>query len=307
MEACSLFGHHNVPDDIKNKLNNLLVDLIENQKVSLFYVGNHGQFDSIARGCLRELKKKYPQISYYVVLAYLPQNPKPYEDYRVKCFESEEVLSFTVITFHQSLFKDVKGDNEFLRAFHKRENEVFNVYKAENLKDFSICEIADLLKSYTNKNLGFIHFYSAVSTIISQLDIAYDEINAVSSSATTNDISVKVWDYVTSNCMSMITAEEVCEKFYVSKWYVDKVTKRFYGKPFHQTIKSMRMWHAKALMIYKHSLIKISKHCGYTDYSAFYRAYTSFFGVSPKNEYQYYLKNKSFLSDKKNNTITNLD
>ena len=92
-----------------------------------------------------------------------------------------------------------------------------------------------------------------------------------------------------------------------SKWYVDKVTKRFYGKPFHQTIKSMRMWHAKALMVYKHSLIKISKHCGYTDYSAFYRAYTSFFGVSPKNEYQYYLKNKSFLSDKKNNTITNLD
>ncbi len=81
MEACSLFGHHNVPDDIKNKLNNLLVDLIENQKVSLFYVGNHGQFDSIVRGCLRELKKKYPQISYYVVLAYLPQNPKPYEDY----------------------------------------------------------------------------------------------------------------------------------------------------------------------------------------------------------------------------------
>ena len=232
---------------------------------------------------------------------------KPFEDYRVKCFESEEVLSFTVITFHQSLFKDVKGDNAFLRAFHKRENEIFNVYKAENLKDFSICEIADLLKSYTNKNLGFIHFYSAVSTIISQLDIAYDEINAVSSSATTNDISVKVWDYVTSNCMSMITAEEVCEKFYVSKWYVDKVTKQFYGLPFHHTVKSMRMWHTKALMVYKHNLIEISKLCGYTDYSAFYRAYTSFFGVSPKKEYQYYLKNKTFLSDKKNDTFTSVD
>ncbi len=232
---------------------------------------------------------------------------KPFENYKIKCFESEKVLLFTVITFHQSLFKNVKGDNEFLRAFEERENGRYNVYKTENLKDFSIVNCLNLLKSYTSKNLGFVHFSSVISTIISQLDIAYDELNATSSSASTNDLSIIVWDYISSNCMSMITAEEICKKFYVSKWYVDKVTKQFYGKPFHQTIKSMRMWHAKALMIYKHSLIKISKHCGYTDYSAFYRAYTSFFGVSPKNEYQYYLKNKSFLSDKKNNTITNLD
>ncbi|MBQ4156322.1 MAG: helix-turn-helix transcriptional regulator, partial [Clostridia bacterium] len=87
----------------------------------------------------------------------------------------------------------------------------------------------------------------------------------------------------------------------------DKVTKQFYGKPFHQTVKSMRMWHAKALMVYKRNLTEISKLCGYTDYSAFYRAYSSFFGVSPKKEYQFYLKNKTFLSDKNNDTITSVN
>ena len=232
---------------------------------------------------------------------------KPYEDYRVKCFESEEILSFTVITFHQNLFKEVKGDNKFLRAFDNFEKNKLNVYKSEVFKNFSACEIVDILKSYTNKNLGFIHFSSIVSTIISQLDIAYDELNALSSSNTTNDLSVMVWDYISSNCMSMITAEEICEKFFVSKWYVDKITKQFYNKPFHQTVKSMRMWHAKALMVYKHNLTVISKLCGYTDYSAFYRAYSSFFGVSPKKEYQYYLKNKVFLSDKNNDTITSVN
>ncbi len=231
---------------------------------------------------------------------------KPFEDYRIKCFESEEVLLFTVITFHQSLFKEAKGDSAFLRVFEKREKGNFNVYKSESLKDFSIYDNAELLKSYTSKNLGFIHFSSLISTIISQLDIAYDE-SIASSSATTNDISVKIWDYIASNCMSMITAEEICKKFFVSKWYVDKVTKQFYGKPFHQTVKSMRMWHAKALMIYNHNLSEICKLCGYSDYSAFYRAYSSFFGISPKKEYLYYLKNKSFLSDKNNDTFTNLD
>ncbi|MBQ4156026.1 MAG: hypothetical protein IJD90_04405, partial [Clostridia bacterium] len=132
---------------------------------------------------------------------------KPFEDYRVKCFESEEVSSFTIITFHQRLFKEVKGDNAFLRAFDNRENGKFNIYKAESLNNFSVLNSVDLLKSYTSKNLGFFHFSSVVATIISQLDITYDELNSASSSDTTNDISVMVWDYIVSNCMSMITAE----------------------------------------------------------------------------------------------------
>lgn len=232
---------------------------------------------------------------------------KPLENYRIKCFETQKALSFTIITFHQNLFKNSKGDSDFLRAFNNHEFGIPNIYKAKFFGDFSICNSVDLLKSYTDKNLGFIHFLSVVSTIISQLDVAFDNLNTTSSSDTTNDISVKVWDYIVRNCMSMITAKEICEKFFVSKWFVDKVTKQFYGLPFHQTVKSMRMWHAKALMVYKRSLTDISKLCGYTDYSAFYRAYSSCFGVSPKKEYQHFLKNRTFLSDKKNDTITLID
>ena len=83
---------------------------------------------------------------------------KPYEDYRVKCFESEEILSFTVITFHQNLFKEVKGDNKFLRAFDNFEKNKLNVYKSEILKSFSVCEIADLLSLIQTKILDLFIF-----------------------------------------------------------------------------------------------------------------------------------------------------
>lgn len=36
------------------------------------YVGNQGQFDSMVYSVLKELRGKYPQIRYTVVLAYLP-------------------------------------------------------------------------------------------------------------------------------------------------------------------------------------------------------------------------------------------
>lgn len=72
--TCSFFGHSDTPADIRGKLKETLIDLIENQGADLFYVGNHGSFDRIVTSVLRELSAVYPHIRYYVVLAYLPLN-----------------------------------------------------------------------------------------------------------------------------------------------------------------------------------------------------------------------------------------
>lgn len=72
MSACTFFGHRDCPDAIKPRLREVLVGLIANHGVDMFYVGNQGRFDAIVRGVLQELKEEYPQINYAVVLAYMP-------------------------------------------------------------------------------------------------------------------------------------------------------------------------------------------------------------------------------------------
>lgn len=72
MKACTFFGHRDCPETIKPRLREVLTDLIINQEVDTFYIGNQGRFDGIVRGVLRELEKEYPEIHYAVVLAYLP-------------------------------------------------------------------------------------------------------------------------------------------------------------------------------------------------------------------------------------------
>ena len=72
--TCTFFGHRDAPDTIKPILREIIIDLIENRGVDLFYIGNQGAFDRTAIGVLRELKEEYPQIKYYVVLAYVPHN-----------------------------------------------------------------------------------------------------------------------------------------------------------------------------------------------------------------------------------------
>ena len=81
MPVCTFFGHRECPDSIKVKLREVLIDLIANNDVDMFYVGNQGRFDAIVRGVLRDLKNEYPQINYAVVLAYMPGKRTEYYDY----------------------------------------------------------------------------------------------------------------------------------------------------------------------------------------------------------------------------------
>ena len=72
MSTCTFFGHHDCPSSIKPKLREVLIDLIENHAVDMFYVGQQGTFDGIVRSVLNELVSVYPHIRYAVVLERLP-------------------------------------------------------------------------------------------------------------------------------------------------------------------------------------------------------------------------------------------
>lgn len=72
MSTCTFFGHRDCPQTIKADLKQILENLICNQSVNNFLVGHQGNFDRIVLSVLDELKIIYPQISYCVVLAYMP-------------------------------------------------------------------------------------------------------------------------------------------------------------------------------------------------------------------------------------------
>ena len=72
MPSCTFFGHRDCPDSLKPKLLSVVIDLITNHGVDMFYVGNQGAFDRLVRGVLKEITQEYPPVQYAVVLAYMP-------------------------------------------------------------------------------------------------------------------------------------------------------------------------------------------------------------------------------------------
>ncbi len=72
MSVCAFFGHRDANRNIEPALREMLVRLIEERGVSVFYVGNQGAFDQMVANILSNFKRNYSHIRCYIVCAYYP-------------------------------------------------------------------------------------------------------------------------------------------------------------------------------------------------------------------------------------------
>ena len=88
MPYCVFFGHKDADSSISPRLREAITKLMLEQGVTDFLVGNNGKFDYIVYKTLKDIKQEYPDITYSVVLAYLPGEKAEYENY----YAEEETL-----------------------------------------------------------------------------------------------------------------------------------------------------------------------------------------------------------------------
>lgn len=139
--TCTFFGHRDTPTAVRGTLYNTVTKIIEEKNVTDFYVGNHGNFDRLALSVLKELSKEYPQISYYIVYAYLPDHSE--EDFSHTIYpEGIETVpkrfaihfrnkwmieqSDIVIAYVRNTFSNT---SKFIDIANKQGKEVINIYE----------------------------------------------------------------------------------------------------------------------------------------------------------------------------------
>ena len=75
MKACCFFGHRDCPESILPALRAAVEHAILQEGIETFYVGHEGNFDALAAKVMLEMTVKYPNIKFFVVLAYHPRAP----------------------------------------------------------------------------------------------------------------------------------------------------------------------------------------------------------------------------------------
>lgn len=139
MATCTFFGHRDAPDKSKEALRETIIELIENENVNLFYVGNNGNFDRMVLKILKSLKEKYSYIKFFVVLAYIPKN-RIQEEYELTIIpEAVEKVPYKYAILERNHWMISKSDfvigyvnnigksNDFLKLAEKKGLVVINI------------------------------------------------------------------------------------------------------------------------------------------------------------------------------------
>lgn len=79
---CFFIGHSDVDEEIYPSLREAVERYVTQCGVTEFRVGNYGGFDRIAAKAVQEVKRRYPGVTLYLVLPYLPGLGRPLPNMR---------------------------------------------------------------------------------------------------------------------------------------------------------------------------------------------------------------------------------
>ncbi|MBQ7653490.1 MAG: helix-turn-helix domain-containing protein [Clostridia bacterium] len=91
-----------------------------------------------------------------------------------------------------------------------------------------------------------------------------------------------VIEYINSRLSEPLSAQSIADEFFISKYHLQHLFKGYTNVSLYDYILSKRVIYAKSLIRHGKSLTETCFACGFRDYSAFYKAFVSKAGMSPK-------------------------
>ena len=113
----------------------------------------------------------------------------------------------------------------------------------------------------------------------------------VSSSAVYN-----VLGYINEHYSEDLTLDKLAAQFFISKYHLSREFQRLVGTSVHRYIVQKRLVMAKQMLSEGKPSSEVYQHCGFGDYSNFYRAFKAEYQISPK-DYVLRLKETAYRED----------
>ena len=119
-------------------------------------------------------------------------------------------------------------------------------------------------------------------TILSYLDRAYTEHSAAMLRAEKPELSDNVTAYIEAHFTEHISVSDLARRFFVSDSSISHQFKQKMGISIYHYVTQRRLIYAKNLISEGVALEQIATRVGFSDYSAFYRAFKQEYGISPR-------------------------
>lgn len=209
---------------------------------------------------------------WYIQLPGLMQEGKtgsPSPEYYYIHFQAEHNITDNLYTSSSKLETHNFENSSFIslptRGIFKR--EVFTPY-FDQIDNISKRRPANILAQQAI-------FLTILSNIISSINTTKDK---------TNELAIKVMDYLTENYNKPITCGDLERNFHFTSDYITRKMKLYCGITPHQYLQHLRIEKTKELLANTdHTMTVISSQVGYNDLSVFYKSFCKHTGTNPSS------------------------
>lgn len=207
---------------------------------------------------------------------------RPAETHRAKIISGEKYERYA-LNFAVSLVESIDPRHLLLNAFFDRPLGRGNLYLREELEN------ADLRRLFAEMCGGADDYENRLS-IITGLFLLLNLINKAFESRRSSEypqpqsVSEKMVSYVNAHLFDRLSVPMLAEHFFLSTSQFGRIFRQATGAAPWEYITLKRLTAAREKIRGGVSVQSAAESCGFSDYSAFYRAYVKHFGRSPRSE-----------------------
>ena len=176
-------------------------------------------------------------------------------------------------------------DEELLKPFFERELGVFNRYDHSQFGSdhWKNC-LLSISKSAKNSFDEKAYIDTNLIAFLTELNLAYTKRDLETEQAETDDLTIKIIQYINNNLSRPISVNGISEHFHISVTHMNRLFHKATGTSIWKYVTTKRLLAARLKIQSGKSAQAACFECGFNDYSTFYRAYKSRFSIAPKDD-----------------------
>lgn len=205
----------------------------------------------------------------------------PAEAHKPKILGKERYERYA-INFPVSFAESIDPQNRLMKAFTERplgKNNMIGCSAIDmKLVEKLFAEMCNDGEDYSQQLTIKTHLLM----LLEMINCAYNKQETVEHK--TQSTAERIVAYVNNHLFEGISVPKLAEHFYLSPSHFSRVFRQATGASPWEYITKKRLTAAKEKIRSGSSARQASESCGFGDYSAFYRAYTKYFGCSPTDD-----------------------
>lgn len=184
-----------------------------------------------------------------------------------------------IVSFDPGILHTIDPENTLTRPLYDRKSGKQNHYPAA---DFESDSYLQYLHNMLAPDADRLTALANLILLLKELCTVFDRASLNSPQPDTAEY--RIIRYINKNLDKELSIQELSEKFFLSRAQLCLRFKNATGTSVGKYIASKRLILARQKILQGQRPTDVFSACGYQDYSTFYRAYTRFFGHSPKQE-----------------------